>query len=96
MSSMAVDRVNVFLPDPSILMCSSAFRKASVILHNHTRWCYFQNETVGAKGCRHGISSHGLDDVAHRVLVGSSVEAVSHVEHVIQVVHFLETWIIDY
>lgn len=50
----------------------------------------------GAKGCRYGISSHGLNDVGHRVLVGSSVEAVSHVEHVIQVAHFLETWIIDY
>lgn len=45
------------------------------------------------KGRRLRISSHVLDDVAHRVLVGSSVEAVSHVEHVVQISHFLETQI---
>lgn len=35
--------------------------------------------------------SHGLDAVADFVLVGSSVEAVPGVEHVVQVSHFLLT-----
>lgn len=35
------------------------------------------------------IYSHHLYDVAHFVLVGSSVEAVSRMEHVIQIAHLL-------
>lgn len=90
---MAVDNVNVFPPDPLIWMCLSAFKKASVILDNHTQQCYFSkcDQLPGKEEA--DISSHGLDDVAHRMLVGSLVQAVSHVEHVVQVAHFLETQI---
>lgn len=38
------------------------------------------------KAIRH---SHSLYDVAHFVLVGSSVETVPCVEHVIQIAHLL-------
>lgn len=35
------------------------------------------------------IYSHGLDDVAYFVLVGSSVETVPCMEHVVQIAHLL-------
>lgn len=37
MSSMAVDKVKHFPPDPRIWKCLSAFKKASVILDNDTQ-----------------------------------------------------------
>lgn len=41
MSSMDVDRVKVFPPEPTIWMCLSAFKKASVILGKHTKHIMF-------------------------------------------------------
>lgn len=52
MSSMAVDNVNVFPPDPLIWMWLSAFKKASVILDNHTQHSVTSPNVTGCVGKR--------------------------------------------
>lgn len=52
------------------------------MLFSSFRW------SVSLFGLKH---SHDLHDVAHFVLVGSSVQAVPGVEHVVQVGHLLST-----
>lgn len=92
---MAVEGVNIFPPEPSIWMCLSAFSKASVILDRHTHMASFERtkpeRQLGSQEALFGviIYSHGLYDVAYFVLVGSSVETVSCMEHVVQIAHLL-------
>ncbi len=82
-------------------MCSSAFKKASVILDDCARHYYhfFKHFAADQTDVNHGVKtrshirvasySHSLYDISHFVLVGSSVETIPCVEHVIQIANLL-------
>ena len=102
MSSMASERVNILPPEPSIWMCSSACKKASVILYErnmlslyayHTKYLIMKQIQLlkSEYQCEKGKYSHILYDLNHVVLVGSSVERVPRMEQVIEIVHLLLT-----